>query len=54
MNTVSLFTFRESLPNKIQQQKQRKAKQTIYCMLRNVYIKTHYHLPTYMHARTHE
>ena len=30
MNTVSLFTFREPLPNKTQQQNQRKAKQTIH------------------------
>ena len=30
MNTVSLFTFREPLPNKTQQQNQRKATQTIH------------------------
>ena len=30
MNTVSLFTSREPLPNKTEQQNQRKAKQTIH------------------------
>ena len=30
MNTVSLFTFRDPLPNKTEQQNQRKAKQTIH------------------------
>ena len=30
MNTVSLFTFREPLPNKTQQQNQKKGKQTIH------------------------
>ena len=30
MNTVSLFIFREPLPNKTQQQNQKKAKETIH------------------------
>ena len=38
MNTVSLFTFKEPLPNIAQQQNQKKAKQTIKNIFNTLYV----------------
>ena len=41
--TVSLLTFREPLPNKTQQQTQKKAQQTTYTYMLEKYIKSNFH-----------